>query len=182
MCGAGRRRSGTVAGRSARRPRLPGRPGAVLDCRADRTPSRESRGCRLPDGELIGIAMSGPPLDAGAAWARQLCGLYVLAADHGTGAGARRWRRLSIRRSRWRCGWPTRTLVHKRSTATTASLPTGRPRSRAGCGRSAWSDKEIQRFVDQRPIDARGHASSTSTSFPRRMRRSSRRRWVRGRR
>ena len=27
------------------------------------------------DGELVGIAMSGPPLDAGAAWARQL---YVL--------------------------------------------------------------------------------------------------------
>jgi hypothetical protein len=30
------------------------------------------------DGELIGIAMSGPPLDAGAAWARQLHVLYVL--------------------------------------------------------------------------------------------------------
>ena len=39
------------------------------------------------DGELVGIAMSGPPLDAGAAWARQLYVLYVLAADHGTGAG-----------------------------------------------------------------------------------------------
>jgi ribosomal protein S18 acetylase RimI-like enzyme len=39
------------------------------------------------DGELIGIAMSGPPLDAGAAWARQLYVLYVQAADHGTGAG-----------------------------------------------------------------------------------------------
>jgi GNAT superfamily N-acetyltransferase len=31
--------------------------------------------------------MSGPPLDAGAAWARQLYVLYVHAADHGTGAG-----------------------------------------------------------------------------------------------
>ena len=31
--------------------------------------------------------MSGPPLDAGAAWARQLYVLYVIAADHGTGAG-----------------------------------------------------------------------------------------------
>ena len=31
--------------------------------------------------------MSGPPLDAGAAWARQLYVLYVYAADHGTGAG-----------------------------------------------------------------------------------------------
>jgi GNAT superfamily N-acetyltransferase len=39
------------------------------------------------DGELIGIAMSGPPLDAAAAWARQLYVLYVYAADHGTGAG-----------------------------------------------------------------------------------------------
>jgi ribosomal protein S18 acetylase RimI-like enzyme len=39
------------------------------------------------DGEMVGIAMSGPPLDAGAAWARQLYVLYVYAADHGTGAG-----------------------------------------------------------------------------------------------
>ena len=39
------------------------------------------------DGELIGIAMSGPPLDAAAAWTRQLYVLYVDAADHGTGAG-----------------------------------------------------------------------------------------------
>jgi ribosomal protein S18 acetylase RimI-like enzyme len=39
------------------------------------------------DGELIGIAMSGPPLDDGAAWARQLYVLYVQAAEHGTGAG-----------------------------------------------------------------------------------------------
>ena len=39
------------------------------------------------EGELVGIAMSGPPLDAGAAWARQLYVLYVYSADHGTGAG-----------------------------------------------------------------------------------------------
>src|SRR3954462_12288761 len=39
------------------------------------------------NGELVGIAMSGPPLDAAAAWARQLYVLYVDAADHGTGAG-----------------------------------------------------------------------------------------------
>jgi ribosomal protein S18 acetylase RimI-like enzyme len=39
------------------------------------------------DGALIGIAMSGPPLEAGAAWAGQLYVLYVYAADHGTGAG-----------------------------------------------------------------------------------------------
>src|SRR6185437_5029180 len=37
--------------------------------------------------ELAGIAMSGPPGDAAAAWARQLYVLYVYAADHGTGAG-----------------------------------------------------------------------------------------------
>jgi ribosomal protein S18 acetylase RimI-like enzyme len=40
------------------------------------------------DGELIGIAMSGPPLDAGAVWRRQLYVLYVYAAHHGTGAGS----------------------------------------------------------------------------------------------
>jgi ribosomal protein S18 acetylase RimI-like enzyme len=40
------------------------------------------------DGELVGVAMSGPPLDDGVAWARQLYVLYVHAADHGTGAGS----------------------------------------------------------------------------------------------
>jgi GNAT superfamily N-acetyltransferase len=39
------------------------------------------------DGDLIGVAMSGPPLDHGAVWARQLYVLYVYAAAHGTGAG-----------------------------------------------------------------------------------------------
>ncbi len=39
------------------------------------------------DGELVGIAMSGPPLDAGVPWSRQLYVLYVLTADHGSGAG-----------------------------------------------------------------------------------------------
>jgi ribosomal protein S18 acetylase RimI-like enzyme len=49
---------------------------------------RENRGAVAErDGELVGIAMSGPPLDAAAAWARQLYVLYVYAADHGTGAG-----------------------------------------------------------------------------------------------
>ena len=38
------------------------------------------------DGRLVGIAMSGPPLAAGA-WARQLYVLYVRAAEHGLGAG-----------------------------------------------------------------------------------------------
>jgi ribosomal protein S18 acetylase RimI-like enzyme len=40
------------------------------------------------DGELVGIAMSGRPLDTAAAWARQLYVLYVYSADHGTGAGS----------------------------------------------------------------------------------------------
>jgi hypothetical protein len=35
------------------------------------------------DGELVGMAISGPPLDATATWARQLYVLYVYAADHG---------------------------------------------------------------------------------------------------
>lgn len=39
------------------------------------------------DGGLIGVAMSGPPLDHGTVWSRQLYVLYVYAADHGTGAG-----------------------------------------------------------------------------------------------
>jgi GNAT superfamily N-acetyltransferase len=38
-------------------------------------------------GELIGIAMSGPPLDAAAPWVRQLYVLYVVTASHGTGVG-----------------------------------------------------------------------------------------------
>jgi predicted GNAT superfamily acetyltransferase len=33
------------------------------------------------DGEVVGIAMSGPPLDAGAVWARQLYVLYVYVAE-----------------------------------------------------------------------------------------------------
>jgi GNAT superfamily N-acetyltransferase len=40
------------------------------------------------DGRVIGVAMSGPPLDDDARWATQLYVLYVHAADHGTGAGA----------------------------------------------------------------------------------------------
>jgi GNAT superfamily N-acetyltransferase len=39
------------------------------------------------EGELIGISMSGPSLDAAAAWTRQLYVLYVYAAHHGTGVG-----------------------------------------------------------------------------------------------
>ncbi|MFC5924314.1 GNAT family N-acetyltransferase [Micromonospora vulcania] len=39
------------------------------------------------EGELIGIAMSGPPLEGAAAWTWQLYVLYVVTAEHGTGAG-----------------------------------------------------------------------------------------------
>ncbi len=38
-------------------------------------------------GRLTGVAMSGPPLTVAAQWARQLYVLYVVAAEHGTGAG-----------------------------------------------------------------------------------------------
>ena len=40
------------------------------------------------NGALVGVAMSGPPVDTESAWARQLYVLYVYAAYHGTGAGA----------------------------------------------------------------------------------------------
>jgi GNAT superfamily N-acetyltransferase len=39
------------------------------------------------DGELVGVAMSGPALDSAAPWARQLYVLYAYAAQHGTGVG-----------------------------------------------------------------------------------------------
>jgi ribosomal protein S18 acetylase RimI-like enzyme len=39
------------------------------------------------DEELVGIAMSGRPLDPGATWTRQLYVLYVHATEHGAGAG-----------------------------------------------------------------------------------------------
>ncbi|MDI6105038.1 GNAT family N-acetyltransferase [Actinoplanes sp. NEAU-A12] len=39
------------------------------------------------DGRLVGIAMSGPPLDTTPTWTRQLYVLYVYASDHGTGTG-----------------------------------------------------------------------------------------------
>jgi ribosomal protein S18 acetylase RimI-like enzyme len=37
--------------------------------------------------ELVGIAMTGPPEDPDAHWPAQLFVLYVVAAEHGTGAG-----------------------------------------------------------------------------------------------
>jgi hypothetical protein len=58
------------------------------------------------DDELAGIAMSGPPEDAAAAWTRQLYALYVYAADHGTGAGRALLEAVIDPRSRPRCGSP----------------------------------------------------------------------------
>lgn len=40
------------------------------------------------DGAVVGVAMSGPPLDPDATWPTHLYVLYVLAAHHGTGAGS----------------------------------------------------------------------------------------------
>jgi len=40
------------------------------------------------DGEVIGIAMAGPSQSSGSHWGRHLYVLYVVAAEHGTGAGA----------------------------------------------------------------------------------------------
>lgn len=37
--------------------------------------------------ELVGVAMSGPPLDGETVWEWQLYVLYVIAVQHGTGAG-----------------------------------------------------------------------------------------------
>jgi hypothetical protein len=91
------------------------------------------------DGELVGIAMSGPPEDATAAWATQLYVLYVYAADHGTGLAGHCWSPSLPPRSRRYCGSPTLTLARRRSIASTASFPTGQPRSRTASARSAWS-------------------------------------------
>ncbi|WP_219816429.1 GNAT family N-acetyltransferase [Arthrobacter sp. 4R501] len=40
------------------------------------------------DGEVIGIAMAGPSQSPGSQWGTHLYVLYVVAAEHGTGAGA----------------------------------------------------------------------------------------------
>lgn len=40
------------------------------------------------NGDVIGIAMAGPSQDSGAQWGTHLYVLYVVAAEHGTGAGA----------------------------------------------------------------------------------------------
>ena len=40
------------------------------------------------EGDVVGIAMAGPPQDSAAQWGTHLYVLYVLAAEQGTGAGA----------------------------------------------------------------------------------------------
>ena len=40
------------------------------------------------DGDVIGIAMAGPAQNSKSQWGTQLYVLYVVAAEHGTGAGA----------------------------------------------------------------------------------------------
>ena len=90
------------------------------------------------DGELAGIAMSGSPEDVTAVRVRQLYVLYVYAADHGTGAGAALLEAVidsAEPAALWVADPNPRAQAFYRSTA---SLPTGRPGARTGCGRSAW--------------------------------------------
>jgi len=50
---------------------------------------RESRAAVAErDGEIIGVALAGPPERPEAGWATHLYVLYVVAAEHGSGAGA----------------------------------------------------------------------------------------------
>lgn len=89
--------------------------------------------------EMVGIALSGPPEDVAAVWSRQLYVLYVLASDHGTGAGPALLEAVVDPAESAALWVSDPTLARRRSTASTASFPTGQPRSRTGCGRSAWS-------------------------------------------
>ncbi len=117
------------------------RPGTVLDRRADRRAvSREPNGRRRAGRGADRDRHVGPALGRRSGVGEAV--VHLRARDrpgHGWYRGGRCCRSSSIRTSRWRCGWPIRTLGHRRSTASSASLPTGRPRSRAGCERSAWS-------------------------------------------
>jgi len=54
---------------------------------ADPTPHTRRAAVAVIDHDIVGLAMSGPPLDDDATWSRQLFNLYVDAAHHGTGAG-----------------------------------------------------------------------------------------------
>jgi hypothetical protein len=101
------------------------------------------------NGELVGIAMSGPPLDAAATWARQLYVLYVPAADHGAAGST------SVVRSRPACGAAQR--FHQRSAKV---APTGLVHARACVdlgGDPGWR---------QSPV-ARGHGGRKVNNAPR---------------
>ena len=76
------------------------------------------------DGELVGIAMAGPPEAPEPGWGMHLYVLYVLAAHHGTGA-VHSWMRSSTRTSPRRSGSPIPIRGLRRSTSSTDSWPTG---------------------------------------------------------
>jgi len=91
------------------------------------------------DGELAGIAMSGPPGDAAAAWTRQLYVLYVDAAGHGTGAGRALLEAVidpAEPAALWVADPNPRAQAFYRKHGFAAD---GTARSDDGCGRSAWS-------------------------------------------
>ena len=91
------------------------------------------------DDELVGIAMSGPPEDAAAAWMRQLYVLYVYAADHGTGAGRALLETVidsAEPAALWVADPNPRAQAFYRKHGFAAD---GTARSGDGCGRSAWS-------------------------------------------
>ena len=79
-------------------------------------------------GRVIGVAMSGPPLDQDARWATQLYVLYVRAADHGRAPVPGSWARSSRRRVRGAVV-ADRTPAPRRLTAGRASSPTDEHRS-----------------------------------------------------
>ncbi|GAA4727143.1 GNAT family N-acetyltransferase [Isoptericola chiayiensis] len=53
----------------------------------DPAPHTRRAAVAVIDHDIVGLAMSGPPLDDDATWSRQLFNLYVDAAHHGSGAG-----------------------------------------------------------------------------------------------
>jgi GNAT superfamily N-acetyltransferase len=91
------------------------------------------------DGELVGIAMSGPPLDVAAAWTRQLYVLNVYAADHGTGAGPALLEAVvdpEESAALWVADPNPRAQAFYRKHGFVAD---GTAQVEDGCGRSAWS-------------------------------------------
>ena len=129
------------AGRRARRPGLPGCPGADVDrCPDRRALPPEPGGCRRA-GRRAGRDRHVRPARGrrGRVDEAAVRALRVRSRPrHGRWAGVAGGRH-RLRGAGRRCGSPIPTLARRRSTASTASLPTGRPGSRTGYGRSAWS-------------------------------------------